>query len=192
MTESSTKIIQLPAKAQEKICTKCKVMKALTEFYFYDGKHISACRTCQALRNKKFRDAGYKEDPESKKKRRKRFYDNRKNDPERSADLLEWQKIWNKSDKYYEGYYKRKFGITFGQVKFMLIDQNNLCANIGCSRPIALSPTGEQAKACVDHDHKTGKVRGMMCIGCNTFLGYIEKNQRLVPGLMNYLAKHNN
>lgn len=30
-------------------------------------------------------------------------------------------------------------------------------------------------KLCIDHNHKTGTVRGLLCIGCNNYLGRIEQ-----------------
>ncbi|UVK59097.1 endonuclease VII [Streptomyces phage JPandJE] len=42
----------------------------------------------------------------------------------------------------------------------------------------------------VDHCHKTGKVRGLLCLGCNTFLGHIETEGRLQAAL-DYLEDSN-
>lgn len=47
----------------------------------------------------------------------------------------------------------------------MLLKQKGLCAI--CAK--------EPKKACVDHDHKTGKVRGILCHRCNIGLPYVEE-----------------
>lgn len=43
----------------------------------------------------------------------------------------------------------------------------------------------------VDHCHKTGKVRGILCCACNTGIGYIEKSQGWLGKALTYLEKSN-
>ena len=43
---------------------------------------------------------------------------------------------------------------------------------------------------CVDHDHETGKIRGLLCLRCNTLLELIEQNPQRVENLQRYLKKH--
>ena len=39
----------------------------------------------------------------------------------------------------------------------------------------------------VDHNHKTGKIRGLLCMSCNIFLGHLEKNNTLLNRALKYL-----
>lgn len=41
----------------------------------------------------------------------------------------------------------------------------------------------------VDHCHTTGKVRGLLCAPCNTYLGYSKDNPEVFQNAINYLAK---
>lgn len=41
----------------------------------------------------------------------------------------------------------------------------------------------------VDHDHVTGKIRGLLCIQCNTTLGRIEKHPQFLSRMQNYLSQ---
>ncbi|WP_442942261.1 endonuclease VII domain-containing protein [Nonomuraea sp. NBC_00507] len=39
----------------------------------------------------------------------------------------------------------------------------------------------------VDHCHTTGKVRGLLCVGCNTALGLLAEDSERIRGLLGYL-----
>jgi len=41
----------------------------------------------------------------------------------------------------------------------------------------------------VDHDHDTGKVRGVLCNGCNLALGYVKDDPKILRGLIAYLER---
>lgn len=47
---------------------------------------------------------------------------------------------------------------------------------------------GEQRKKCLDHDHKTGLVRGVVCHKCNSGLGMLEDSPALVQAAYTYLV----
>lgn len=42
----------------------------------------------------------------------------------------------------------------------------------------------------VDHDHKTGKVRGLLCRRCNDFLGKVKDNRDILRRLEEYLKRN--
>lgn len=71
---------------------------------------------------------------------------------------------------------KAKYGLTEEDYARMLETQNDRCAI--CGKPQIDSKDG---RFHVDHDHKTGRVRGLLCDRCNVGLGSFEDNpQRLV------------
>lgn len=73
----------------------------------------------------------------------------------------------------------RKYGITCDQYEQMLRDQNGLCAR--CERPAAEM----KIRLSVDHCHKTGVVRKLLCANCNTYLGRLEMyRDRLAQDLL--------
>jgi hypothetical protein len=60
-----------------------------------------------------------------------------------------------------------KYGITLEQYNLMLSDQGGTCAICGV-------PPGEKRALAVDHCHKTGRVRALLCASCNVRLGAYE------------------
>jgi hypothetical protein len=80
----------------------------------------------------------------------------------------------------------KKFGLTLGQYKQMLEAQNFVCAI--CRKPeTALDyRTGKLKRLAVDHNHETGKVRGLLCVFHNRLLGVLEKDG-LLRNIQDYL-----
>lgn len=71
----------------------------------------------------------------------------------------------------------KQYGITLEEYNQMLQAQNNTCAI--CIKPIDMP--------CVDHDHITGKVRGLLCRSCNTALGFFQDDPTLCLKAAKYL-----
>jgi hypothetical protein len=61
---------------------------------------------------------------------------------------------------------KNKYGITLQQYQEMIERQNYKC--LSCDIDLKQLQTKD---VCVDHDHLTGKVRGILCQACNNSLG---------------------
>jgi hypothetical protein len=64
------------------------------------------------------------------------------------------------------GQLKRHYGISLAEYNMLLEQQNGVCAV--CEQPC---PTGR--RLAVDHDHETGRVRGLLCRNCNSGIGYL-------------------
>jgi hypothetical protein len=64
---------------------------------------------------------------------------------------------------------KRKFGLSEEEYNAILRKQNGVCAI--CKRQ------QKGRRLAVDHDHVTGKVRGLLCISCNRVVGYLDNEQ---------------
>lgn len=63
----------------------------------------------------------------------------------------------------------------------LLTTQNGQCAICGIS-----SSDGKQ-RLCVDHDHATGRVRGLLCFHCNVMLGHAKDKTEILLGAAKYL-----
>jgi len=73
---------------------------------------------------------------------------------------------------------KRKYHLTVEQYEALIRKQGGVCAV--CKRH-----TGKHLH--VDHDHATGKVRGLLCPTCNSALGHAKDSVSILEGLIKYL-----
>ena len=79
---------------------------------------------------------------------------------------------------------KRLHGMTPNDYAIMLESQNGQCAICGIVQPIAGKRT-----FCVDHCHRTGKVRGILCTRCNTVLGNALDRVEILSAAILYLER---
>jgi len=66
---------------------------------------------------------------------------------------------------------KSRYGLTDEEVDILIAEQHGTCAV--CGEPPSSKNTRAHwnGKLCVDHDHETGEVRGLLCFTCNVGLG---------------------
>jgi hypothetical protein len=79
---------------------------------------------------------------------------------------------------------KYNYGITYEQYLEINDAQGNSCAICGTAEP--LTPTG---RLHIDHDHETGEVRGLLCMGCNTGIGHLKDNIEVLKSAITYLER---
>jgi hypothetical protein len=89
---------------------------------------------------------------------------------------------------YAESDLLRRYGIDLLQYSQMFMDQNGKCAI--CGSDYGGHRNGEQKALAVDHDHKTGKVRGLLCEPCNQGIGKLKDDPKVLRQAAEYLEKH--
>lgn len=87
-----------------------------------------------------------------------------------------------------ETHLRSKFGMSLATYVAMATEQDNKCAICRCEE--TATRLGKVKALQVDHDHKTGKVRGLLCSDCNTGIGKMKENRDALVGAIKYLDKH--
>lgn len=80
---------------------------------------------------------------------------------------------------------KKKYGISMEDYDNMLKEQGGSCAICGST----VSYNSRRNKFDIDHCHKTGKVRGLLCNKCNKGIGYFNDDVSLLTRALEYLLK---
>jgi type I site-specific restriction-modification system R (restriction) subunit len=123
----------------------------------------------------------YKNHKNEYKKKHKEYYEKHKDEinrktrkwrmdnPDRKRDIDREYK--RKND------YSRKYGITKMDYETMYLKQEGKC--LICKK--------EVPHLSIDHDHKTGKVRGLLCGSCNSMLGHAHDNIDSLKNAITYL-----
>lgn len=164
-----------------KKCRKCRVVKPLADFYpqrdMKDGYRHN-CKTCHAnqhkdwyLRNRtdeiervrKWQQSNPEKVNASHRRRRER-------DPEK-------ERRRNRA-----GHLRRKYGLTQSLFEALVLAQLGKCAVCGRLTAPDLH---------VDHDHRTKKVRGLLCGKCNKAIGLLNDDPELLTAAKLYLERAN-
>lgn len=147
-----------------KVCSKCGETKPVEEF----GETVaqthqgwawrSHCRKCSSESCRKY-------GTENKPRRNARLKQWRKENPDKAKKLDRRRML------------KRNYGLSPESADKLFRDAGEKCEVCGTA----------ETRLCIDHCHTTGRVRGILCTSCNTFLGRIENNSSLLKNLETYL-----
>ena len=166
------------------------------EKYYFHGipcknNHISprkvrrnTCLACYSayMRNKRKRRPEFNE--AFNKKRRENYQVNRdeilKERRERYANDSEIR------DKHRNASLKKRYGITLEDYDLMLKKQNGKCSICGSTS----SNSKRTQYFSVDHDHRSNKVRDLLCNKCNLAIGYSNDSIATLKKAIKYLENH--
>ena len=97
----------------------------------------------------------------------------------------EYHKLWyqENNEKVYEYNLKKKYGIIYAEYEKMLTEQKGLCAICGKAE-------AENKRLAVDHCHRTGKIRSLLCGKCNKAIGLLDDDPELMKQAIEYMRKH--
>ncbi len=90
-------------------------------------------------------------------------------------------------DGHRERNLQKNYGISSSDYDQMLLLQNGMCAICPTTFPGGRKTSNYFH---VDHDHTTGKVRGLLCAGCNLAIGHLKESVATARALADYLDAH--
>lgn len=176
-------------------CTKCRLSKSEDQFVWRKKGHQrrNICRLCEADRNK----ARYAR-PETRQYHRNRAANptvrarRRRQHKQRMLDPIAQERRRQKErskyadprvrDQVLAHRLRHQYGIDLVDYRRLLALQNGRCAV--CRR----LPT-ERNRICVDHDHATDEVRGLLCARCNRALGLLRDDPAVLASAIEYLRR---
>ncbi len=152
--------------------------------YYYANKEKSnhrskAWREKNKSRVKELNKIWYSKNKVKAKEHSKKLYYSNK------EKALEVNRTWysKNKDKVKNNYLKRNYGMSLDEYNTLLTLQNNVCAI--CFKKEILDKS-----LIVDHNHETGKVRGLLCDKCNFAIGLLSDNPETVMSAFYYLIKY--
>lgn len=80
---------------------------------------------------------------------------------------------------------EKEYGISLEHYNEMYAQQGGVCSICGCSPKTKRNHN--HPSLAVDHNHKTGEVRGLLCISCNFAIGLLKDDEELLMNAINYL-----
>lgn len=154
-----------------KCCTKCFEVKLVSEFNKRGEKGNSRLRSHCKSCNYTY---------ESTLKAKKKVHYKGQNDKYNVKNA-------SKRAQYYKDnklkFRVAKYGITEEDYNQMVEAQGNSCKV--CYR--YFEEVDRLSTPHIDHDHETGKVRGLLCLHCNSALGQLEDDEDIIESLLMYI-----
>ncbi len=105
----------------------------------------------------------------------------RANDIKKSRTEYDRARYQNRKRSMRKSHFLKSYNLTFEQIGKILLKQNHKCGI--CRKPL------HETKRWIDHNHKTGTVRGILCVRCNLGLGMFADSTELLTEAVKYLKK---
>ena len=183
-----------------KQCTKCKECKPLDDFYnkskSKDGKS-HWCKICDSEDNKKWHEKNVDRSRQNKRVWAKKNPDKVKESSKKSHEKEQKFKPdqararrnrWKRENpekhelSHLKNRLKKEYGLTLEEYYAMRDKQNGCCALCGKNEAEI------DRRLDVDHDHVTGKVRGLLCGRCNKALGLFDDKANVLLKASSYVG----
>ena len=165
-----------------KKCTKCKVEQPLTNYHAHPKlKYHPRCKPCRAQDQREYYVANPDKFKAYKARARNETIEERtariqkrKDEAPAKRRIARWK--WH---------IRRTLGATAEQYEDMFTAQGGKCAICATTEP-----GGNRSRFSIDHCHDTGKIRGLLCVSCNSGLGYFKDNVDRLNAAASYLEVH--
>lgn len=200
----------------EKLCKDCQTLKPTTDFHSDKSKPDGLnfyCKPCMNIRQRAYAKRlprftapeGFKRCthckevlPQEQFHKAKAFHDGlsrrckkcayefheawrQRNKVQAAANAKRWRA--NNKERSDDHSRKQNYGIPLGTYARMLAQQNGKCAICEATEG------GGRGAFHVDHDHSSGKVRGLLCEACNLGLGKFRDRADVLASAIKYLAE---
>jgi hypothetical protein len=163
-----------------KKCIRCGELKPLSEYTIHNrktGHHRNFCHDCEKKWISK-----YHKSPHGKETR-KDWVDSNKEKIEEYKRFYKQDSVRQELSRVYHRarLLKEQFGMTVDDYMAMYEKQGGKCAICGMDK------NGTRKNFCVDHNHETGKIRGLLCHNCNVSVGLMKDDPLLLRAAATYL-----
>ncbi len=112
----------------------------------------------------------------------------KKNAKKKNVSSIKWAKNNPEKARFY--HIKSKYNLTIDEYNAISARQDHVCAI--CFKPeTSKDRYGKLKPLSVDHNHETGKVRGLLCHKHNMAIGIFEDNIALLENAKQYLIRNN-
>ena len=165
-----------------KVCAKCRTDKPAQEFH----KKIRACGGLASRCKSCLKDdrSVYFSNPENRKKSRdmKKAWNARNPEERKRFNELRRVKLRTSLEmlkKYRDQRIKYMYGLTPERLEKLIALQNNSCAICGVSF--------HQKKMFIDHSHEHKYTRGLLCLHCNSGIGFLKESEAIMSSAIEYI-----
>lgn len=175
--------MELQNSEEPRPCNKCGIVKSVDEFHFKAKSSTTRTGTCKQCKKRlpkntqeELSEIGMRFCSKCKKVKPLDKFEYLRRKGSESVKRSTCVECYDDTVRW-KNYLKRMYGITPEQYQDILDAQGGVCAICGGIR-----------RMCLDHDHETGAVRGILCENCNYMIGNAYDSQDTLLAGARYLA----